>query len=220
MTAAVAKLAAAILSTEKGRKAVGWIIVAILSPLILFFRIKKYYIPGKSSRETIKALSGAIIAANHTGFSDPFILNAAFWYRRFYYTASEQVMSGFKGKLLKAAGCVKIDRTIADLEGIKKCVNILKDGYLLGMFPHGHINGEDVKGGVVLIAAMAGAPVVPVYIQKRKHWWQRHRMIFAEPVNVKDHMASRLPSAAEISDIGNMIAERINEGREYVSMPS
>ncbi len=33
--AAIAKAAAAILSSEKGRKAVGWIIVAILSPLIL-----------------------------------------------------------------------------------------------------------------------------------------------------------------------------------------
>ena len=33
--ATLARLAAAVLSTEKGRKTVGWVIAAILSPLIL-----------------------------------------------------------------------------------------------------------------------------------------------------------------------------------------
>ena len=188
----------------------------ILSPLILFFRVKKYYAGEKCSKEVIKALDGAVIAANHSGFSDPFILNASFWYRRFYYTASEEVMSGFKGKLLKAAGCVKIDRTIADLEAIKKCVNILKEGYLLGMFPQGHINGDEVKGGVVLIAAMADAPIVPAYILKRKHWWQRHRLVFGEPIVVKEHIASRLPSAKDIEAVGQLMVERSEECRSFI----
>ena len=35
MSTTLARLAAAVLSTEKGRKTVGWVIAAILSPLIL-----------------------------------------------------------------------------------------------------------------------------------------------------------------------------------------
>lgn len=186
-----------------------------LSPLILFFRVKKYYLPGKISKQQIRELKGALIAANHEGFSDPFILNAAFWYRRFFYTASEEVMRGFRGRMLTAAGCIKIDRTAADLHAVKRCAQVMKEGYLLGMFPQGHIGGDALKGGVMLIAAMAGAPVVPAFIVKRKHFWQRHRLVFGEPIVLTDFCRKALPGRQEMEKLLEVYDERSSECQRY-----
>jgi len=182
-----------------------------LAPLILFFRVKKIYIPGKSSKEQIRQLKGALIAANHEGFSDPFILNAAFWYRRFFYTASEEVMAGARGRALEAAGCIRIDRTAADLQAIKKCSYVLSQGYLLGMFPQGHIGGDALKGGVMLIAAMAKVPVIPTLLIKRKHFWQRHKVVFGEPINLGDYCKRALPGKKETKLLLNVFDERCKE---------
>lgn len=183
----------------------------LLSPLILFFRVKKLYVPGKISKEQLRSLKGALIAANHVGFSDPFILNATFWYRRFFYTASEEVMEGIRGTLLKAAGCIKIDRTAADIRAVKRCAEVLKEGYLLGMFPQGHIGGDALKGGVMLIAAMAKVPVVPAFIIKRKHFWQRHRVVFGEPIVISEYTDRTLPGKKDMESLLKIFDERCKE---------
>lgn len=190
----------------------------LLSPLILFYRVKKIYIPGKSDKKTISGIRGGLVAANHQGFSDPFILNASFWNRRFFYTASEEIMSGFKGWLLTGAGCIKIDRTIADLQAIKRCAEVLKEGYLLGMFPQGHITGGEFKGGVMLIAAMAGATIVPAYIIKREHFWQRHRVVFGEPIAVRDYVSRALPGKKDLEILLQSYDDRMKECMEYAGV--
>ncbi|MGI6072572.1 MAG: lysophospholipid acyltransferase family protein [Lachnospiraceae bacterium] len=186
-----------------------------LSPLILHFRVKKLYADNVSPEE-IKALKGALIAANHVGFSDPLILNSIFWNRRFFYTASEEVMTGFKGRLLNAAGCIKLDRTTADFEGIKRCAAVLKDGSLLGLFPQGHIDGDGAKGGMVLIAAMAKVPIVPTYIGKRKRFWLRHKVVFGKPVNIADYTQKFLPGKNEIDMILEEYDRRMEACRDIL----
>lgn len=189
----------------------------VLSPLILWFRAKKIYLPGAFSGEEEKKLGGALIAANHVGMSDPFILNAAFWYRRFFYTTSEEVMTGLRGKLLEKAGCVRIDRTTADLKAIKKCTAILKDGYLLGMFPQGHIGGDGARGGAVLIAAMAKVPMVTVYIEKRKHFWQRQKLVYGGVIDVPAICKKSLPDKQETEELLAKMDENNNRCREYLA---
>ena len=185
----------------------------LLMVLIPVFRVKKIYL---CDRQEIKNLGAALIAANHTGMTDPFILNASFWYRRFFYTASEEIMTGFRGKLLKGAGCIRIDRTIADYEAIKKCVSILKEGYLLGIFPQGHIGGEGMKGGVVLMSARAGVPIVPTHIERRAHWWQRHRVVFGQPIRISDVTDKKLPGVKETQAVIELMEERYEECRNGI----
>lgn len=188
----------------------------VLSPLILFFRVKKYYVPGGITGEEVKNLKGALIAANHVSFADPFILNAAFAGKRFFYTTSEEVMTGLRGKLLSAAGCVRIDRTSADFSAIKKCASILKDGYFLGMFPQGHIGGEGVKGGMVLIAAMTGATIIPAYIEKRTNILKRQRLVLGKPIVVSDICRKKMPDKSETEEILKVFDERCSECRKVI----
>ena len=183
----------------------------ILSPLIAFYRVKRYYVEGDKGKQQIKDLKRGVIAANHQSFADPFVLNASFWYRRFFYTASEVLICGVKGALLQAAGCIKIDRTIADIKAINRCADVLKEDYLLGIFPQGTVAGGEAHTGVFLIAAMADAPIVPTYIVKRKNIFKRYAVVFGRPFKVSEFCKGRLPNKNEMNMLTDIFMERANE---------
>lgn len=186
-----------------------------LSPLIAFYRVKKYYIDGGEGRQKIKALKGGVIAANHQSFADPFVLNASFWYRRFFYTASEALICGVKGVLLQAAGCIKIDRTTADIKAINRCADVLKEGYLLGIFPQGTIAGGKPHDGLFIIAGMADAPIVPTYILKRKNIFRRYIVVFGSPVRISDLCGKKLPNKRDMEMLANVFDEKSKECQNY-----
>lgn len=186
----------------------------ILSPLIAFYRVKRYYVEGDKGRQYIKDLKGGIIAANHQSFADPFVLNASFWYRRFFYTASEALICGVKGVLLQGAGCIKIDRTIADIKAINRCAEVLKDDYLLGIFPQGSIVGGDAHQGVFIIAAMADVPIVPTYILKRKNIFKRYVVVFGRPFRVSEFCKGKLPNKKEMELLTEEFVRRGDECKE------
>ena len=70
-------------------------------------------------------------------------------------------------------------------------------------------------GGVMLIASMAKVPIVPAYIVKRKHFWQRHRLIFGEPMVVSDYVSKALPGKKDMEQLLAVYDERCRLCREY-----
>lgn len=186
-----------------------------LSPLIAYYRVKRYYLTGEEGKQKIKELKSGIIAANHQSFADPFVLNASFWYRRFFYTASEALICGFKGVLLQAAGCIKIDRTIADIKAINRCADVLREGYLLGIFPQGTVAGGAAHQGVFIIAAIADAPIVPTFIIKRKNIFRRYKVIFGDPFKVTDICSRRMPNKNDLELLSQEFDARSRALREY-----
>ena len=186
-----------------------------LTALIPFYRIKKVYL-GK--KEDVKALKdGALLAANHSGFSDPMILETAFWYRRVHYVAGEIAMEGkLRGALMKAAGCIRLDRNTADLKAIRSCTKILKEGFLLTMFPQGGIAEEAAgfKSGIMLIATQADVPVLPLYIIKRKKWWQRIRIVIGQPLYWRDHCTKKMPAMKDLEQLTKQLEEEYEACRK------
>ena len=71
--------------------------------LPFFYRIKALTPTGERYRRYVRG--GAIVAANHHGFSDPLVLFVTFWYRRVFFLAGELVMNGsLRSKLLAGLG--------------------------------------------------------------------------------------------------------------------
>lgn len=189
-----------------------------LAALIPFYRIKKIYLGEKEKINNIK--DGAILAANHTGFSDPMVLETAFWHRRVHYVVGEIAMEGkVKTAFMKAAGCIKIDRNQTDLKAIKQCVQVLKDGFLLEMFPQGGIVGEEAgfKSGIMLIATQADVPVIPLYIIKRKNIFQRYRLVIGDPFYWRDYCDKKRPGLKDIEQLTGLLEEKYNECKAWKS---
>ena len=181
-------------------------------PLLLIFRIRRVQPGGQPYRQK---LSGpALIAMNHTSFADPFIVGACFWYRRVYCMASEEVMgSGLRFALLKAAGCIKINRSIADIQAIREAVRVLKEERrTVAIFPQGHISAggavESVKSGTVLIALQAGVPIIPMYVPKAKHFFSRRTAYIGEPIVPETN--GGIPSLQDIDRISGKLQEEMN----------
>lgn len=185
----------------------------ICAPLLLLFRMKRLTPEGKKFTHHIQG--GAILAANHTSFADPFLLGVAVWYRRLYFLAAEVVMTGkLRSALLKGVGAIKIDRNAADIEAMHKSVNVLKQGYLLSIFPQGGISEneqiETLKSGVVLIALQAGVPIIPMHVIPAKHWYSRRTVIIGEPLDPKAYIQKKFPSTADIENITRKLMEEMN----------
>ena len=95
----------------------------------------------------------------------------------------------------------------------------MKGGYLVSMFPEGHVNGErtgdleDFKPGLVLMALQAKAPVVPVYIKPRKHFYERARFVIGEPVDVTALYGER-PTFAQIEEIARAVRDKEEQLKE------
>ncbi len=185
----------------------------VCMPLLLLWRMKRLNPDG--TKYTGRIRGGAIVAANHTSFADPFLVGVAVWYRRLFFLAAEAVMGGkLRTWLLKGVGAIKIDRNCADIEAIRKCVSVLKSGYLLSVFPQGGITGEDtvssIKSGAILMALQAGVPIVPMHICPPKHWYSRRVVIIGNTVDPKNHVANKFPSTKDIEKISQILMEEMN----------
>lgn len=184
------------------------------------YRLVKVRTVGLDGKKYRRGFSGgAVIAANHTGFSDAVTLGSSFWYRRVFFLASEEVMSkGFRSFMLKLMGCIKVDRNISDIEAIRSAVSVIKKGHALAIFPQGRIEKEDsvsdIKSGAVLIALQSGAPIVPVYSKPPKSKLSRRVVVVGEPFHCSDYCKKKFPSVADIENLSALLLEKINECRE------
>lgn len=186
------------------------VVYLVLRP---YFRLRRLTPEGKPYEGRLQG--AAIIAANHAGFADPLVMGATFYYRRMYWLAAEAVMRGkLRSRLLAAAGAIKIDRQIADIEAIRKATEVLKEGQLLGIFPEGGIqSGTDiqaVKTGCVLLAVQAGVPVIPMHIVPKKHWYQRRTVVIGDPIDPKAYFTKKFPSTADLDRVAQTVMEEMN----------
>lgn len=185
----------------------------VCAGLVLLLRIKKVTPEGEKYKEKIKG--GAVVAANHTSFADPFVVGVSFWYRRLHFLVAEVVMQGrLRSWLLRGVGAIKIDRDTTDLEAINTSVAKLKAGYLLAVFPQGRIEKEDhvdtIKSGAVLMALRANVPIVPMHIMSRPHWYNARTVVVGRAIHPADYCQKKMPSTADIKNMTDALLAEIN----------
>ena len=151
--------------------------------------VKRLYRIDASGTENIPA-GGAIIAANHTAFSDPIVISAAAG-RQVRYMAKKELFVFPLGPLIKVLGAYPVDRGGADVTSIRRTIALVENGELVGIFPQGHRHGgedpreTEIKPGVGMIAAHTRAPVVPVFIGNKKmktRMFRKNRVVIGRPI--------------------------------------
>ncbi|MBQ6627135.1 MAG: 1-acyl-sn-glycerol-3-phosphate acyltransferase [Ruminococcus sp.] len=186
----------------------------IILPLSLGFRVKKYYKDGTKYRKILRG--GMLIASNHIHLTDALLVASAFWYRRMYYLTAKVVMNNkIKDFLMSHAGAIKIDRYSFDIEAINKSVDVLSKGHTLVIFPEGGVKDtnevQSVKSGAVLMALRSEVPILPMYIEKRKHWYNFTKVYIGDPIYPRDMVKSKFPSTQDIDNISIALMDAMNE---------
>lgn len=185
-------------------------------PGLIWFRPKIYYPEGKK-----KIKGGALLISNHVGFYDPIYLMYTIFYRRHHFICMKEFFDKkFVGWFFKMCMCIPVDRENFGMGSFRQITDVLKSGGLVSMFPEGHVNLEEgaakqFKTGMVLMAIQGGAPIVPVCITKRKHFWQRLRSAVGEPIDLKA-LYGPFPSLSKIDEIADMLYKKEEELRLFL----
>ena len=117
---------------------------------------------------------GAIVASNHTAFSDVLVISASTKRQVRYMAKKELFKVPLLAQLIRGLGAYPVNRGGADVSSIKLTISMLEAGELIGIFPQGHRHGKkdprttEVKAGVGMIAYRSKAPIVPVFIDNAR----------------------------------------------------
>ncbi len=134
--------------------------------------------------ERIPQRGPALIVANHRSYFDPvaIVLTGAKAGRPLRFLGKKEVFDApLVGVLAKAAGGIRVDRASGSDEPLRAAVTALRAGDIVSLMPQGTIpRGRaffepELKGrwGAARLAAMSGAPVIPVGIWGTEQVWPR-----------------------------------------------
>ena len=182
-------------------------------PAFLWYRPKHIYI-SKEAKKRVKG--GMILISNHISLKDPVYLLAGYPFRRHNFVATKELFCNkfrkwFFGKFFRI---IEIDRDNFTIASFKEITKRLKEGRMVTLFPEGHVNVNkdgamnEFHSGMVMMAVKGNAPIVPVYIKKKKHWYSRLVIGIGEPINVKDYSKGFMPTIDEMNHVAQVLKEQ------------
>ena len=116
---------------------------------------------------------GFILAANHVSNVDPWPLGIPLYPRRYLrFMAKAELFWWPMGPVISSGGAFKVRRGERDTEAMNKAVQLVRDGHIVVMFPHGTRQRKGLvkrhqprsHRGAARIALEADAPLVPAAI--------------------------------------------------------
>jgi 1-acyl-sn-glycerol-3-phosphate acyltransferase len=138
---------------------------------------------------------GAIVASNHTSFADVLVISAAAERQVRYMAKKELFKIPLLAPLIKALGAYPVNRGGPDVSSIKRTIELIEGGELIGIFPQGHrYGGQDprtteIKAGIGMITYRTKAPVVPVFLDGQSgktRMFRKNVITFGEPIRFEE----------------------------------
>lgn len=138
---------------------------------------------------------GLVVISNHTSYWDPVAVGCAL-NRPIHYMAKAEL---FQIPILKwvvtGLRSFPVQRGKSDRNAIRKAVELLEQGNIIGVFPEGtrSSSGEMLKPqlGAVMLAFKANAPVVPVAIIGARGMFGKMKLVIGDPVPLPPQEGSR-----------------------------
>jgi 1-acyl-sn-glycerol-3-phosphate acyltransferase len=148
----------------------------------------------------VPARGAAILAVNHVSYLDPLLVGTALERPLWYMAKAELFRRRGPAAVLRRLHAFPVRRGRPELSSVKRTLALLRRGEVVMMFPEG-TRGDGatlgpVRPGVILLAARAGVPVVPVFhagmerVLPRGAWWPRRH-----PLTVRFGAPLRPPAA-------------------------
>ena len=140
-----------------------WIVKGIFFPFVHF-----YLGLTRDGLEHLPRRGPAIVVSNHTSYADAIILGSAAP-RPIHFIVLQRMYDLLLIRWFYwGMGTIPVRAEGQDSKGIKRALRLLASGRILGVFPEGSRSADgrlsEPRLGAAMIAALSGAPVVPVHI--------------------------------------------------------
>lgn len=184
---------------------------------VFLIYLKVLYRLNIEGREHVPERKPFIICANHICWLDPLAVGAALpaRYKIHFMGKKELFKNFFFSFILKKAYAFPVNREEADYGAIKKALQLLKNGQVLGLFPEGSRskNGKIQKAfnGAALIANHSGVPILPVLIVGPYRLFRPVRLHIGEPFALPPlNYEQREQKKEQLGEMSSMIMQNIS----------
>ena len=143
------------------------------------------------NRERLDVEAPYIVISNHLSMLDPVLIGVPIKKHQVRFVGKKELC---KNKVIAALfrnlRMIPVDRHNSDMEAMRACMKVTRDGEILGIFPEGtrHHNGvmEELESGVGLIALRSRVPLIPMYITGKLKLFRRLHVYVGEPIVTED----------------------------------
>lgn len=181
----------------------------------ILFKWKIYY-EDRSAQDT-SIPRGTILMSNHKSLWDFCMYLVMFFKSTIHFLIAEVIYEKgpFMSWLLKSLGCVRVNRTTYDFSFIEECIQLLKKGGRVGIFPEGQLPREGKMSrftpSCVMIALGADAEIVPIFTDGNYGIKKQASVIIGKRIRLRDFCDSEHPTRDEIQACNDLLLSRILE---------
>ncbi|WP_019242046.1 MULTISPECIES: lysophospholipid acyltransferase family protein [Bacillus] len=173
------------------------VVYSVLKPIYRFEVIGKEDFPKEG---------GVLLCSNHIDALDPPVvgINAP---RPVHFMAKEELFSApILKHLLPHLNAFPVKRGMSDREALRKGINVLKEGKVLGLFPEGTRSKDGTLGkgmaGAGFFAMRTDAAVVPCAIIGPYKRFKKLKVVYGKPIDFSLYKKEdKRLSAEEVTDI-------------------
>ncbi len=141
--------------------------------------------------ERVQGEEPFIVIGNHQCWIDPVVMAVPMRKRQISLLAKKELGAGGKlTKIMQNLHVVLVNRHNTDMEAMRACMKVVREGHVLGIFPEGtrHHKGvmEELETGVAMIALRAGVPLIPMLIPQKMKFFRRNDCYIGEAIPLDD----------------------------------
>ena len=140
-----------------------------------------------------------ILVSNHKHWLDPLIIGSGIKRYEVRFLGKKELVKTRAGAyLMKKLHMIVVDRHNSDLKAMRDCVNVIREGHVLGIFPEGtrckDTLLEHMETGCAFIALRAKVPLLPVLIDRPCRAFHLTRITYGPPIDISDLVAEGMSS--------------------------
>lgn len=125
--------------------------------------------------EHVPATGPVILASSHMSHADPLAIGASIRRMVTFLGTSTLERDAVRSFVLHQLGLIPIDRGTGDFRVLEQVAAFIRDGHAIAVFPEGTRSRSELvhrpRSGVARLAALTGAPVVPMGIDGTTAAW-------------------------------------------------
>ncbi len=166
------------------------LLYAIAKPIVSV--LFKTILPVKyHNRERLAQEPPYIVIANHSSMLDPVILGVGVIGNQVRFVGKKELTKNkLAAWLFKQLRMIPVDRHNSDMEAMRACMRVTREGGILGIFPEGTRHHEglmtEMESGIGLIALRSRVPLIPVYIAGKLKLFRRLHVYVGEAIPMDD----------------------------------